>query len=267
MADNYYINDVDIRTYLTAVQELTGYIAAPPVLQDDFRIPGRTGATAVAPWVGARPFTIGGVIYGKAATNPTDERNRAALHDNMRAFIRLAFNGGKPVTIRRELLQGDGTVLKASAEARYAGGLDAPAHLSANAARVAVEFSLLDAYWYAAETTDSGARDDFMFSIKVPGDVPTHRVTVRFNNSATTQRLTSTTTGDWVQYDASTMAQSVLLDVADFTALQGTTNRIEHVTSGDTGSSYYWMTLAPGINTFILTGGGSVRVTYRAAYL
>lgn len=266
MADEYFINDVTVRAYLTAVQELSGGVATPPVLQDDFRVPGRPGATPTLPWIGARPFSIGGLIYGEVATNRTDERRRANFHDRLRGFMSLCFNGGRPVTIRRELLQGNGVTLITSAEARYVGGLDSIGQEAANAARVVAEFSLLDGLWYETETIDTGAKTG-SFSILVPGDVWTHKVSVRFNNTASTQRLTNTTTGDWVQYGASTAASSVLLDVEDFTAVQGANNRIQYVTSGDSNASYFWMTLAPGINTFTLTGGGSVRLTYRAAYL
>lgn len=267
MPDVYSINGVDVRTYLTAVQELSGDIAAPPMLQDDFLVPGRTGAVATLPWAGPRPFAIGGLIFGDVATNRTDERLRAAFQDKVRGFAKLAFNGGRPVTLTRKLVLGNGTTLETSATARYTGGLDSIGRAAANAGRVVAEFSLLESYWYATQAVDSGVKTGATFSIDAIGDVPTHKVTVKFTGSSTTQRLTNTTTGDWVQYGASSTAAAVVLDVDQFTALQGATNQIQHVSSGDDNSSYYWMTIAPGINTFTLTGGGSVQLVYRAAYL
>ncbi|MEN6305386.1 MAG: hypothetical protein ABFD96_21870 [Armatimonadia bacterium] len=266
MPDTYLINGTDVRAYLSAVQELSGDIAAPPVLQDDFLVPGRTGATPTLPWMGPRTFSIGGLIYGTVATNPTDERLRAAFQDKVRAFMRLAFNGGQPVTLTRKLVLPSGGTLEATATARYLGGLDTIGRAAANAGRVVVEYSLLESFWYASAAVDSGTKTG-SFSIDALGDVPTHKVTVKFSGSSATQRLTNTTTGDWVQFAASTTATAAVLDVEQFTALQGATNAIQHVTSGDTNASYYWMTVAPGINTFALTGGGSVQIGYKAAYL
>lgn len=267
MPDTYLINGTDVRTYLSAVQELTGDIAAPPVLQDDFLVPGRTGATPTLPWMGPRTFAIGGLIYGTVAANPTDERLRAAFQDKVRSFMKLAFNGGRPVTLTRKLVLPTGGTLETTATARYTGGLDTIGRAAANAGRVVAEYTLLESFWYASAAVDSGPKTDASFSIDALGDVPTHKVTVKFSGSSSTQRLTNTTTGDWVQFASSTTATAAVLDVEQFTALQGATNAIQHVTSGDTNASYYWMTIAPGINTFSLTGGGSVQLGYKAAYL
>lgn len=265
MSETYLIDGVDVRTYLTAVQELSGDIAAPPMLQEDFLVPGRTGAVTSLPWAGPRPFTIGGLIYGDVTSNRTDERLRADFHDKLRGFARLCFNGGRPVTITRKLPLVAGGTLDATATARYTGGLDTIGRASANAARVVAEFSLLESFWYSANTVDLGAKAG-TFSVDALGDVPSHKMTVTFYGGST-QRLTNTTTGDWVQFGASTTSTAAVLDVDAFTATQGAANAIDNVRSGDTNASFYWMTLAPGVNTLTLTGGGTARVVYRPAYL
>ena len=258
MTETYKVNGVDVAELLTRVQLLDGWRAAPPLRQSDFPVPGRIGDVPANPWPGPRAASVGGLI--SAAT-------RDACLAKISRFMRVVFNAGQLMTLSRTAVDSTGALVACETTARYADGLGRYEHVSPTIARIAAELTILESYWYAANTVDSGVKTGTTFSIDAPGDVATHKVVVRFTGSATTQRLTNTTTGDWVEYGASSTAAAVVLDVDAFTAVQGATNRIQYVSSGDSNSSYYWMTIAPGINTFTLTGGGSVQLTYRAAYL
>ena len=50
MAETYKINATDVTTYLTHLQVIDGSIGIPPMRQDDYVVPGRTGAVAATPW-------------------------------------------------------------------------------------------------------------------------------------------------------------------------------------------------------------------------
>lgn len=255
MAESYSIDGTSITTYMAHVQTLDGLIGAPPMIQRDYTVPGRTGVVAAKPWAGPRPIVIGGIVAGA---------DRIAYQTNLRALANLCFNGGDTVTVKRVLDTSTTTTLTTVATARYVSGLDRVDELAHHTGRVAIEFSLLDGYFYDEAFTDLGSTTDGAFAIEVPGDAPTTKVRVRFNSGSGAQRLTNTTTDDFVQYTGST-STSVLLDVADFTATQSSSNVIGAVRSGT--ASYYWMRLMPGRNDFTLTGGGSVRLLYKAAYL
>lgn len=258
MAEVYKIDGVSVSDLLSSVQVLDGWTAVPPMRQSDTPVPGRVGDAPTNPWPGARPASVGGLIKGTS---------RSDMLTKLRRFMSVAYHGGKPMTLTKTLPLTASTDFTATAQARYIDGLESYVEISGNVCRVIAEFSILEAYWYGVDLIDTGVKSDATFSIDALGEVPTHKVLVTLSGGSTTQRLTNTTTGDWVQYGASSTATPVVLDVAAFTAAQGATNPIQYVTSGDSNASYYWMTVAPGINTFTLTGGGSVRVAYRAAYL
>jgi hypothetical protein len=257
MAESYTVNGTDLTTYLTHLQTLDGFIGVPQMRQDDFVIPGRTGSVAAAPWIGPRPLTVGGVVSGA---------DRAAYQANLRALSSLCFNDGQPVTLGRTLAGSSAVAVEG--EARYVGGLDSISQLSDKAGRVAVEFSLLTGVWLDTAETDSGPKTGPVltgFGIQIPGDVTTSAVRVVFSGVNATQRLTNTTTGDWVQTTANTTTDAVTLDVSNFTAVQLVSSVISTVSSNT--ESFYWMRLAPGPNTFILTGGGTVRLYWKSAWL
>ena len=50
MAETYKINSTDVTTFLTHLQVIDGSIGIPPMRQDDYVVPGRTGAIAATPW-------------------------------------------------------------------------------------------------------------------------------------------------------------------------------------------------------------------------
>jgi len=256
MAEGYFINGQDVGSFLTSFQRVDGTMGVPGMRQSDYSVPGRTGVVPVLPWFGAKSMVLGGTIQGS---------DRTDFQTRMRAFMSLCFNSGQPFTMRRVFDVAGGT-LAVSSQARYTQGLEGYAAISPTAARVAAEFLLLDGFWYD-ETEVNTLYDTATFSIDVRGDAPTSKIKLRFNNSAVTQRLTNSTTSDWVQTTQSTASQSLALDVEAFTALQGATNRIGTVSANTAQSTYYWMTLRPGINTLALTGGGTVRVQYRSAWL
>jgi hypothetical protein len=70
-----------------------------------------------------------------------------------------------------------------------------------------------------------------------------------------------------VQFTGSTSATYVVLNVEEFTALQGSTNVIDKVSSNASNSTKYWLTLRPGTNSLTLTGGGTAEIQYKGYYL
>lgn len=255
MAEQYKINGVSVGEYLTAIQRVDGYIGAPPMQQRDYVVPGRTGVIAAKAWSGPRPFILGGVIAGGT---------RSDYQDKLRDFGNLCFNSGDTFTLSRTLDLTTTTTQTTVATARYVGGLDSVNELSNRVCRLAVEFSLIDGFFFDAAYTEGAAISESAFTIDVPGDAATTEVRVRFTGGSGAQRVTNTTTGDYVEYTGST-STAVDIDVAKFTAVQGSSSVIANVSSGT--ASYYWLRLKPGKNNLTRTGNGSVRISYKAAWL
>jgi hypothetical protein len=255
MAEIYYINNTDLSTLLT-IQRVDATAHAPTMLQQDYLVPGRTGAVPVKPWFGPSPLMIGGLVQG--ATRPL-------YLDRIAQFISLCVNSGQPFTMKRTLPRATGSNT-ATAQARYVGGLDYVEQISDRVARVMVEFSILSSFWSDENFTSLQTQAAGSFSVQVPGDIASNDIIATFSGG-TGQRLTNTTTGDYVEIDVSTSASPAVLNIANFTALQGSTNIIDKVTPNPANRTQYWITLQPGANNLVLTGGGSVAIQYKGFFL
>ena len=214
MAESYKIGATDVTAYLTSLQVIDGNIGVPPLRQDDYTVPGRTGAIAATPWWGPRVVTFGGIIAGAS---------RSAMQTNLRSLMSLVLNGGDTFTMSRTLIT-SGSVTH-TATARYLGGLESAEQLSNRVARVAFDIMLLDGYWYEAAYT-AGTALAGTAVVNVVGDAPTQDVQLTYSIGAGSQRITNQ-------------------------AYPGLSR----------------LTLKPGNNTLVVTGGGTVTLAYKAAWL
>lgn len=254
MAEGYYINGTDLSTYMEIVRvDAQGH--APAMLQEDYLVPGRTGAIATKPWFGPSTVMIGGII--KAATRPL-------YLERMHNLIKLCVNSGLPFTMKRVLPfpAGDKT---ATAQARYTGGLDMVEQISPRAGKAMIEFTLLSSFWSDENYTSSQAQTG-SFGLQVTTDAATSDLVVVLSGGSN-QRLTNVVTGDWVQFNASTSPHPVTLNVAAFTAVQNSLNVIDKVSTNPSNTTRYWLTMPPGANQFALTGGGTVQIQYKGLYV
>lgn len=258
MAETYKIGSVNIANYLTHVQVLDGFLGAPSMQHQDIEVPGRWGAVPTPPWPGTRSVTLGGVITGAT---------RAAYLEKVRAFGSLVINDGRTFTLSKTYDTTAPGTLTVVSTARYVSGLEVVEQITPRAGRVAVEFRLLDGYWLSEADIDSGAITSSTFSLTVPGDVTTHRLSVVFSNTASTSRLTNTTTGGWIEYAATTVTYAATLNVWEFTAVRNSAVVLGNVNYSQPDDVRYWFGLRPGVNQMALSGGGTVRLYYRGAFL
>ena len=214
MAETYKIGATDVTTFLTHLQVIDGNIGIPPLRQDDYSVPGRTGAIAATPWWGPRVVTFGGIIAGVT---------RPAMQTNLKSLGSLVLNGGDTFTMSRTI-DTAGTPTH-TATARYLGGLEQSEALSNRVARVAFDVQLMDGFWYESAYTPGTALAGTTV-VNVNGDAPTQDITLTYSIGAGSQRVTNS-------------------------AYPGLAR----------------LTLKPGNNTLVVTGGGSVTMSYRAAWL
>lgn len=182
MAETYKINTTDVTTYLTHLQVIDGNIGIPPMRQDDYVVPGRTGAIAATPWWGPRVVTFGGVVAGAT---------RADYQTNLRDLAKLVHNAGQTFTIERTLdLAGTAGTLVKEATGRYAGGLEVAEQLSNRVGRVAFDVLLMDGYWYDTTASTAGTVTT-SGTFTIAGDAPTQNVTLTYSVGAGSQRVTN----------------------------------------------------------------------------
>lgn len=255
MSSPLLFGGVDPAAYGVIVETLDGLVGGPPLQGGDLVVPGRAGAVSVGELLaGPRPIQVGAAVV--ADDSPT-------LLADVQAFCQAVYGQGLPYTLTRQL---DTSPMQTTAGlARYVSGLS-PDRLGAVGARCAFTVLLLDGYFYdTAASTTTTTVTTAGGTVMVGGQARTRRMTLTFTgvSGAWTMVLTNTTTGVSVTLTGSGTTP-VVVDVEAFTATQGGANVIGNVAhSGDN----YFMVLAPGNNVFTLTGGASVAVAAKAAWL
>jgi len=253
MAESVLIDGTDPDTYMR-VTNIRGLIGNVQSLGGDYATPRYPGMTAGDRWAGSRVLTFEGMFVGSS---------RADYMDDARALAALVWNDGATYTVTRTIERVSGGDLTTVSTGRYLSGLDSIAQVSNDRGRVSFDIRLLDPYWYASSDTTLSAITTSA-TPTVAGDVATPRVTLTFSGATAVQRLTNSTTGEWVEVLGNTSADTVL-DCLAMTATRSAVSvagDVAHNSSFDT-----WLTLAAGSNSLALTGGGQVVVAYRGAYL
>lgn len=253
MAEQVLIDGTNPDTYMR-VTNIRGLIGNVQSQGGDYDTPRYPGMTAGDRWPGSRVLGFEGMVLGDS---------RADYMDDMRALGALIWNDGKTYTVQRTITRVSGGDLVTESTGRYLAGLDSLSQVSDNKGRLAFDLRLLDPFWYATSDTTLSAITGSS-SPTITGDVATPRVTLTFSGVTAVQRVTNSTTGEWVEVLGS-VANPTVLD-----CLAQTATRSGNSVAGavDNNSSFdAWLTLAAGSNSLTLTGGGSVTVAYRAAYL
>lgn len=261
MAESLSINGTPLSTHLYAIQATRGLVGAPSWRGGSYELPGRPGALTGQAWAGPRIVTVSGLLVGNSTSALIPADARARYLDRIRALSALVLNAGQPFTLTRVIPRQSGGDLTVTAQARYLGGLDGVEQVAAHAGRVAFDLEVLDPFWYPSADTDVTVATTA--TPTVAGDVPTTRITLVFEGSLTAQRLTNTTTGSWVEVAAG--IGDTEIDVEAFSAIRASASIAGLVTQNSDFT--HWFDLAPGSNSLELTGGTSVEVSYRAAYL
>lgn len=190
MSERYTINDVDVTTYLTHLQVIDGNIGIPPLLQNDYVIPGRTGVVTGTPWWGPRVVTFGGVVTG---------RKRSDYQENLRKLMELVHQSGQTYQMRRRLdltfTPGPGTLATPNlqttvANVRYVGGFEQVQQLAPNVGRVAFDILLTEGYWFDTGVSTLGTVTGTR-TLKADGNAPTQRVNITYSIGPESQRVTN----------------------------------------------------------------------------
>lgn len=253
MAESVLIDGTDPDTYMR-VTNIRGLIGNVQSIGGDYATPRYLGMTAGDRWAGARVLTFEGLYVGSS---------RADYMDDARALAALVWNDGATYTVTRTIERMSGGDLTTVSTGRYLSGLDSIAQVSNDRGRVSFDIRLLDPFWFASSATTLSAITGSA-SPTIAGDVATRNLTLTFSGVTAVQRLTNSTTGQWVEVLGSVANDTVL----DCTALTATRSSLSVAGAVAHNSSFDdWMTLPAGSNSLTLTGGGQVVVAYRGAYL
>lgn len=142
MSDTYKIGTTDLTTVFDEIIEVQGGVGLPPMLQEDYIVPGKNGAIAAPPYTGPRLLVIQGVIIG---TGSTPAAKRASAMTKLSTLAALVYGSGSTYTVTRTI-----GAQVATATGRYLGGLDTVGFEAPHVLRVSVEISLLEGFWSVA---------------------------------------------------------------------------------------------------------------------
>ncbi len=262
MAETLTVNGGSLASYLYKVTRLDGHIGNATFRGGDHETPQRPGATAGSRWLGPRVLSVEGLLWGDNS-GTIDANSRGRYFDRYRALTALVWGNGAAYTITRVIPQASGSDLTAECTGHYLGGLESFDQIANHGARVAFDLQLLDPCWWSTSDTTLSTITTTL-TPTITGDIATNRITLTFSGVTATQRLTNSTTGEYVEV-AGNSGAATTLDCRDFTATRSGSSVAGSVASN--GSYVNWLTLTPGSNSLTLTGGGQVIVAYRSAYL
>jgi hypothetical protein len=238
VSETFLFDDVDIQSIDGVyIADWAGQFAIPELRGNDVVKPSVHGATGVARPFGTSVFTI----PIELVTDSLAERN-----DALNALVAL-IQPGQVVKCTRRRTYGTGDA-NHDAAVRYLSGFD-PSWIDTGAARLALSFENLDAFWYAPITSPT-----IPGTITVGGNTRTNKITLVLPSAGT---LTNTTLGVAV---AVTAGQTLACGP------RTTNGSLAQVSaSGDPLGN--WFALEPGSNTITWSGSGTPTISYQAAYL
>ena len=126
--------------------------------------------------------------------------------------------------------------------------------------RLLINCRALDPLWRDQAVTFNAVNP--VSGVTVGGDAPIGDGSFAFSGTNGVQRLTHTTSGDWIELDADTTVTPIIVDAAVGTVTQGGSP-----VAGMTALRPWLIELQPGSNAFTLSGGGSCTFTGRDKWL
>lgn len=267
------VDGKSLQTYAFNIASWGASRQAPPLFRgENIMVPHRPGTVHIPKTVDSRTLTLGMWVLGaeKDGSKPVSLSRRRKFETNWRELRRLLWTPNRQMEVQKTFYDDvSANLVSASALGQFAGGLS-PEMTGSQRAVFTVDILLADPYFYSLYS------EDYTFGttqvLPQKGDATTLKTIIRFYGPCSNPRLTNGTTGVWVQW-AGTLAndtQYVELDVENFTAQRNTlpatpsVNVIGNVTHF---GQYYWMPLGPAPQILSLTGGGTVNVKYRPAWL
>jgi hypothetical protein len=248
MYETLLFDGVDVKVPgVRSIEVWDGALATPRLRGGDLRLPGRDGEKPVDDL----PFEADEVGVGLTL----DGTDRTVFNDVFRALRRMV-NVDGTVTLTRRLSYTTGDE-EHTCLARYMSGLNPALTAAMTATRLALVMKNLWGLWYGPQVIIADGTHTVL------GDARTRWMTVTFSGGVNPE-LTNTTTGDVLGWTGSPGGSDVVVDVSELTATRA---------GVDVSAAMSWqprtfpMTLRPGPNTLVLTGGGAVSIAYWPAFL
>lgn len=252
------VGTVSLQNYAFNIATLGGSRLAPPPLRGaDILVPYRPGQVALPRIPDARTITLGMWVQGcnEDGSAPTaGQTNYSQFMYNWRKLRSLLWQPSAEFSLTKRFYNDAGTLVTATAKARFAGGLE-PVMMGEAHGVFTVDLLLADPFFYGVPVTQVFSANT-THTLVVPGDYMTFAITLvmamgaRFTNMSLSPYV-------WCQ-----LSQAGTVDVKDFvvTNTGSADGLLTH------GGASQWFVLNPGSNTIILVGSAST-LTYQPVYI
>lgn len=121
----------------------------------------------------------------------------------------------------------------------------------------------VEPFWRDASVTHSAVNP--VSGVTNGGDAPIHDAVVEFSGHNGVQRLTNTTTGEYIEVDTDTSVEICVVDIGARTIKKVGLDVDDQVSFES--ADPWWMEVVRGANSFTLSGGGSATLTARDKWL
>lgn len=248
MTNTILVDGTDLQTTARIMKQWEGVHDTAPQRGQLLTYPGLDGETNVDQPFGPTILGLGLLLRG-GSTQVT------GFNDQYRTLRRLC-KPGRTVTLTKTLnYTGGDESVTATAKLRSM----TPSQLTPADYLVAVEFSILSGVWYGSAVTASLSNGSN--SVTGQGDTRTHRMTITLTGG-TSPNLLNGVGGHSVHFSGS-MGSPVVIDVEAGTAMQGATDVSQYLTWSKT----QLFRINAGVQTIVLSGGGSASISYSPAFL
>ena len=129
--------------------------------------------------------------------------------------------------------------------------------------RLAFICRTVEPFWRDTAVTHSAVNP--VSGITHDGDAPIHDAVIALSGFSGVQRLTNTTTGEWVEVDADTTTNDILIDCGARTIKQSGVH-VDDIAGFDSRDPWF-LEVVRGSNSFTLSGSGSATLTAREKWL
>lgn len=264
------VDGVSLNQYCWNITTLGGARMALPNLRgEDAQFSFRPGKDFRPKLADSRVLSLAMYVQGQDPANELNVVNqRVQWNENWRVLKRLFWTPSRQVNLVR-FIEFQAGLQQQSANVQIAGTME-PSMTGRTRAVFTVDFLMSDPYFYGDPVNVTLPR-----SVSTPvtndGDdvVAYSRFQIQLNGPLTNPRV-ARADGTYVQLNATIAnGDSVVLDVAEFTAVRGS-DSANLIASVVHAGSRQWLVINPGTANFILTssaGTGNAKLTYAPPYV
>lgn len=261
-----------LHTYARSIETIGG-MGPAPFRGEDITVPLQSGQMFVPKTLDSNVITLAMWLRGidQNAGPGASKATKAKYQENYNDLIRLLYQPGRLVNLRKRFYDSGGSLVPAVAGVQYVGGLE-PNMIGRTASRCTVDLKVLDGVFYDDRPGGVSTLVNGMNNVIVYGNTETTNIEVTISGARNAISITNTSLGVGFTHPRSLASGTqTKIKVREFDSMETTGG-----TSLDTSSAIthfgaaQWLVLKPGLNQVRLDstfGTGTVTLSVKGAWV